>query len=145
MGGDARRLRDTRRKVVGNERSGHGYVPVFNLTGTLVHTNLGRSPLAAEHLAAAFATASRPLTLEYDLTSGKRDDREGIVAHRLRLLTGAEHATVVNNNAAAVLLVLNTLALHREVPVSRGELIEIGGQFSFAGGDGTRPVASSRR
>ena len=108
---------------------GHGYVPVFNLTGTLVHTNLGRSPLAAEHLAAAFATASRPLALEYDLTSGKRGNREGIVAHRLRLLTGAEHATVVNNNAAAVLLVLNTLALHREVPVSRGELIEIGGSF----------------
>ena len=108
---------------------GHGYVPVFNLTGTLVHTNLGRSPLSEEMLATAMRTAQRPLTLEYDLVAGKRGEREGIVAHRLRLLTGAEHATVVNNNAAAVLLMLNTLALQREVPVARGELIEIGGSF----------------
>lgn len=108
---------------------GHGYVPVFNLTGTLVHSNLGRSPIAALAAQEALAAASRPLTLEYDLASRGRGDREGIVAHRLRLLTGAEHATVVNNNAAAVLLVLNTLALGRNVPVSRGELVEIGGSF----------------
>ncbi len=108
---------------------GHGYVPVFNLTGILVHSNLGRSPLAGDAAAAALATATRPMTLEYDLNAGGRGDRERIVAHRLRLLTGAEAATVVNNNAAAVLLLLNTLALNREVPVSRGELIEIGGSF----------------
>ena len=111
------------------EMPGHGYVSVFNLTGTLVHTNLGRSPLPQGAVEAALRTARRPLALEYDLASGRRGDREGIVAHRLRLLTGAEHATVVNNNAAALLLLLNTLAQQREVPVSRGELIEIGGSF----------------
>ena len=108
---------------------GHGYQRVFNLTGVLVHSNLGRSPLGVEMAEAALVAATRPTTLEYDLGSGRRGDRERIVAHRLRLLTGAEHATIVNNNAAAVLLVLNTLALGRTVPVSRGELIEIGGSF----------------
>ena len=108
---------------------GHGYVPVFNLTGTIIHTNLGRSLLDPAMLTDALTSATRPVTLEYDLRAGRRGHRERIVAHRLRLLTGAEAATVVNNNAAAVLLVLNTLALGKEVPVSRGELIEIGGSF----------------
>ena len=108
---------------------GRGYAPVFNLTGILVHSNLGRSPLPAQAAEDALQAATRPLALEYDLESGRRGDRERVVSHRLKLLTGAEHATVVNNNAAAVLLILNTLALRREVPVSRGELIEIGGSF----------------
>ena len=108
---------------------GHGYETVFNLTGTIIHTNLGRALLDPEMLAGAVAKATRPVTLEYDLAKGGRGERERIVRHRLKLLTGAEAATVVNNNAAAVLLVLNTLALGRDVAVSRGELIEIGGSF----------------
>ncbi len=108
---------------------GEGYQTVFNLTGVLVHSNLGRSLIAPDIAQAALRAATRPVTLEFDLETGQRGDREGIVAHRLRLLTGAEAACVVNNNAAAVLLALNTLALGREVPVSRGELIEIGGSF----------------
>ena len=108
---------------------GRGHEPVFNLTGVLVHSNLGRSPLPPALVEDALQAATRPIALEYDLEAGRRGDRERTVAHRLRLLTGAEAATVVNNNAAAVLLVLNTLALGREVPVSRGELIEIGGSF----------------
>ncbi len=110
-------------------RVGHGYRRVFNLTGTVIHTNLGRSVLSAEAMQAAVEAATAPVTLEYDLGSGGRGSREGIVTHRLKLLTGAEGATVVNNNAAAVMLVLNTLALDRSIPVSRGELIEIGGSF----------------
>ena len=110
-------------------RLGRGYAPVFNLTGTLVHTNLGRSPLSPELAADALLAATRPVALEYDLGTGERGEREGIVEHRLKLLTGAQAATAVNNNAAAVMLVLNTLAKDRNVPVSRGELIEIGGSF----------------
>ena len=93
---------------------------VFNLTGTVLHTNLGRALLPAAAEQTVLRTLSSPVNLEYDLDTGRRGDRDDVVQPLLRELTGAEAATVVNNNAAAVLLMLNTLARRREVVVSRG-------------------------
>jgi L-seryl-tRNA(Ser) seleniumtransferase len=103
--------------------------PVINATGVIINTNLGRAPLSAGAFAAMQAVATGYSNLEYDLEAGERGSRHAHVAGLLRELTGAEDALVANNNAAAVLLSLSALAAGREVVISRGQLVEIGGGF----------------
>jgi L-seryl-tRNA(Ser) seleniumtransferase len=103
--------------------------PVINATGVIVHTNLGRAPMCPAALEQVVKVGRRYSTLEYDLAEGGRGHRDTHAAQLLCRLTGAEAASVVNNNAAATMLVLAALAAHREVIVSRGELVEIGGGF----------------
>src|SRR6266566_597204 len=103
--------------------------PVINATGVIINTNLGRSPLSQEALQAVQRVAGGYSNLEYNLETGERGSRHTHVVTLLRELTGAEAALVTNNNAAAVLLALSTVAMGREVIISRGQLVEIGGGF----------------
>ncbi len=114
-------------------RLGHEMRPklrgVINATGIVLHTNLGRSPVAEEAAKAAYEAAGGYLNLELDLDSGKRSSRQIAIREWVCRLTGAESATAVNNNAAATVIVLRTVAMGKEVVISRGQLIEIGGSF----------------
>jgi L-seryl-tRNA(Ser) seleniumtransferase len=111
------------------QRSRPNFIQVINATGVVIHTNLGRSVLPAEAMARINAVGAGYSNLEFDLATGKRGSRYSLVEELLCRLTGAEAALVVNNNAAAVLLALDTLAKGREAIVSRGQLVEIGGSF----------------
>ena len=120
-------IRDIRRRVA--EISEPSLIPVINATGVVIHTNLGRAPLSVEAAAEVARVAVGYCNLEFSLSEGDRGSRLAHVRALLSYLTGAEDVTVVNNNAAAIVLVLNVLVGGGDVIVSRGELIEIGGSF----------------
>jgi len=127
-GGVAERVR-ARAAALAARMQGPPLPRVINATGTVLHTGLGRAPLSERARAAAERVLGGYCQLEFDLASGKRGDRQGHVAELLCALSGAEAALVVNNCAGALVLVLQALAQGRSVPVSRGELVEIGGSF----------------
>ncbi len=123
---------------------------VVNATGVVLHTNLGRAPLGLAVMNDIVAAASGYTNLEFDLTTGKRGKRNDHVRRLLQYITGAEDVVVVNNNAAAIILILTTFARRKEVIVSRGELIEIGGAFRIpdimaAGGAKMKEVGTTNR
>lgn len=120
--------RDEIERWLANERI-PGYRRVFNVTGTILHTNLGRARIDERMYESVKPLVTQPASIEFDLSTGRRGQREESVCERLCRLVGAEAAAIVNNNAAAILILLHTLARDRPVVVSRGELIEIGGSF----------------
>ncbi|WP_434358938.1 L-seryl-tRNA(Sec) selenium transferase [Parasalinivibrio latis] len=119
---------DTLKSAIRRE-SRHSLTPVINLTGTVLHTNLGRAQMCEAAIDAVSDVMRNPAPLEFDMGAGKRGHRDSRVAELVHELTGAENCCVVNNNAAAVLLMLASVAAGKEVIVSRGELVEIGGAF----------------
>ena len=131
------------------QRSARGLRPVLNATGVLLHTNLGRAPLSTDAVA-AIAAATGPTNLEVDLTDGRRGGRGSVAQEALARLTGAESCLAVNNGAAALVLALHVLGRDREVIISRGELVEIGGSFRLpdimeAAGCRLREVGTTNR